>query len=65
MPYIINSWPVSRARKRAAAAIPTWPFVCGKLLYAMIAWRGHFAAPNKTKILTADAFACSIGLQPG
>lgn len=37
MPYIISSWPVSRARKRAAAAIRIWPFVCGKPLYAMIA----------------------------
>lgn len=65
MPYIISSWPVSRVRKRAAAAIRTWPFVCGKSPYAMIAWHGRFAALNKTKIPTADAFACSIGSQPG
>lgn len=65
MPYIINSSPVSRAQKRAAAAIRIWLFVCGKPLYAMIEWRGRFAAPNKTKILTANAFACSIGWQPG
>lgn len=65
MPSIFNSWPVSRARKQAAAATRIWLFACGKPLYAMIAWRGRFAGPKKTKMPTAAAFGCSIGSLPG